>query len=280
VIGWRSGAALAAATACLASACAGAAPSGAGSPPRTPGGPPATPAPSRSPAERLVAADAALRASLSVWLASDPRLHGSPPPAVTAAAAGERGIVHRMVVDRRFATQTLAALTGRLRASIRGDVAAGRDLLRLTGPPGAGRLRLAAPVAAGALLADYRLAQRRFGVPWSTLAAVNLVESAFGRVTNRSAAGAQGPMQFLPATWRAYGLGGNVDSPRDAILGAANYLHLSGAPARPRRALLAYNPSPLYVEAVLLYARAIAHDRLGFLTYYAWEASLPASVRG
>jgi membrane-bound lytic murein transglycosylase B len=83
-------------------------------------------------------------------------------------------------------------------------------------------------------------------------------------------------MQFLPATWRAYGLGGDVHDARDAILGAANYLHRSGAPGDQRRALLAYNHSTLYVDAVLAYARAMTVDPLGFAAYYAWEASLPS----
>ena len=75
-------------------------------------------------------------------------------------------------------------------------------------------------------------------------------------------------MQFLPATWRAYGLGGDVRDPHDAIVGAANYLRAHGAPRSYRRALYAYNPSPLYVDAVLRYARRIVSDRRAFLTYY------------
>ena len=87
------------------------------------------------------------------------------------------------------------------------------------------------------LLGYYREAQRRFGVHWQVLAAVNFVESAFGKLRSASTAGAQGPMQFLPATWRAYGLGGDVHDPHDSILGAANYLRASGASANLRRAL-------------------------------------------
>ena len=127
---------------------------------------------------------------------------------------------------------------------------------------------------AGRLLADYRAAQRRFGVPRQILAAVNLIESAFGRVVNPSRAGAQGPMQFLPSTWRAYGLGGDIRSPRDAILGASNYLHQSGAPADEAGALHSHNPSRRYVDAVLAYAGVMRRDPLAFLTYYSWEASL------
>jgi membrane-bound lytic murein transglycosylase B len=95
------------------------------------------------------------------------------------------------------------------------------------------------------------------------------VESAFNKLRNNSATGAQGPMQFMPATWRAYGLGGDIRDPHDAILGAANYLRANGAPRDNRRALFHYNPSPLYVDAVLRYAREIQIDRRAFYEYYA-----------
>src|SRR5207249_10235221 len=103
------------------------------------------------------------------------------------------------------------------------------------------------------------------------LAAVNFVESAFNKLRNNSAAGAQGPMQFIPATWRAYGLGGDVRDPHDAILGAANYLHANGAPRDNRRALFRYNPSSLYVDAVIRYAREIRHNRRAVYDHYGRE---------
>ena len=103
------------------------------------------------------------------------------------------------------------------------------------------------------------------------LAAVNFVESAFGRMRNSSAAGAQGPMQFIPSTWDAYGMGGDVNDPHDAIMGAANYLSASGAPGDLTGALYAYNPSDLYVRAVLAYAGRIRRDRDAFLSYYSWQ---------
>jgi len=77
-------------------------------------------------------------------------------------------------------------------------------------------------------------------------------------------------MQFEPATWAAYGLGGDVHDPRDAILGAANYLHANGAPGDDRAALFHYNPSSLYVDAVSRYARRIERDPLAFYAFYAW----------
>ena len=223
--------------------------------------------------ERLEATDAALRRSLDEWTRADPGLVGRPSTATLAVAAREREMVSLLARSPASARRTLAGLPRRLRVAIRGDLVAARDLRQLTGPAPV-RLRLAPAPPAGGLLADYRLAQRRFGVPWQVLAAVNFVESAFGRVVNRSSAGARGPMQFMPATWNAYGLGGDVLSPHDAVLGAANYLRRSGAPGNERQALYAYNPSHLYVDAVLTYARQMSRDPLGFLRYYTWEASL------
>jgi membrane-bound lytic murein transglycosylase B len=81
-------------------------------------------------------------------------------------------------------------------------------------------------------------------------------------------------MQFIPSTWARYGLGGNVHDTRDAILGAANYLHASGASGDVRRALHAYNPSPSYVDAVLRYARRMRLDRTMFYELYNWQVFL------
>jgi hypothetical protein len=231
-------------------------------------------------AEQLTSADAALRSALGRWRASDPALANTPPADVLTPAAQERQRVHQLAETPALVRPTLAALPPSLAAAVRPQLRAALALRRLAGPPSGTPVTLHLDPAppAGQLLADYRLAQTRFGVRWQTLAAVNLVESAFGRVGNTSSAGAQGPMQFLPATWKAYGLGGDIHSPRDAVLGAGNYLHQSGAPANERRALFAYNHSSLYVRAVQDYAHAMARDPLGFLTLYAWEASLPATI--
>lgn len=167
----------------------------------------------------------------------------------------------------------LAAAVVRLDPAERDDVIARRDLQRLAAksPPLKTRIRVGAPAPRARLLTWYRDGQRRFGVRWQLLAAVNFVESAFGKVRNTSTAGAQGPMQFLPATWRAYGLGGDVHDPHDAILGAAHYLAANGGAYDERRALLRYNHSTLYVDAVLRYAHRIAHDPDAFGEYYAWD---------
>jgi hypothetical protein len=236
----------------------------------------------RTPVRRLAVDEALLRSSLRHWRASDPALLHPPPPAALAAAADERRVVYELAKSPALARRTLAAFSPHDAAPLRAAVAAARDLQRLAGPSTGtpAPLHLVPPLPAGELLADYRAAQKRFGVHWQVLAAVNLIETAFGRVKSRSSAGAQGPMQFLPATWRAYGLGGDIHSSHDAILGAANYLHRSGAPGDDRRALYAYNHSTLYVDAVLTYAHQMMRDPLAYLRYYAWEASLPATLGG
>jgi membrane-bound lytic murein transglycosylase B len=164
-------------------------------------------------------------------------------------------------------------LRGRVRREARETLAARSALVRLTPPTRKplGSFRTGRPPPARSLLGWYREAQRRFGVGWHVLAAVNFVESGFGRLRSASSAGAQGPMQFLPATWRAYGLGGDVHDPHDAILGAANYLRASGAPRDYRGALYAYNRSRLYVDAVLRYANQMKRDIRAFYAYYAWQ---------
>jgi len=154
------------------------------------------------------------------------------------------------------------------------DTVRGRRALLAIPPSGSRRpkIRTADPEPAGALLDHYRAAQRRFRVGWHVLAAVNFIESAFGRLRNESTAGARGPMQFMPATWRTYGLGGDIRDPGDAILGAANLLRQSGAPEDYARALNAYNPSPLYVDAVRRYADVIGRDPDALYLLYSWPS--------
>lgn len=178
------------------------------------------------------------------------------------------GLYEQRIVRLLAATPALAAAV----PAARDDVTARTDLLRLSAPyRPRKRVVLGTPRPPLELRRFYAEAQRRFGVPWNVLAAVNFVESGFGKLRNDSVAGAQGPMQFMPATWRAYGLAGDVQDPRDAILGAANYLRANGAPRRLRVALYHYNPSPLYVDAVSRYARCIGADPHAFLVYYSWS---------
>ncbi len=234
---------------------------------------PSAPLPSGAPAtaQRLALASRALDAAIGDWRAGEaPR----PPRALSLWALHQQRLYLSLGVrPQSFGKAVVRRLPPALRADARDVIAARRALVRLTPPTtlplSAFRTGPAQP--AEQLLRHYREAQGRFGVHWSILAAVNFVETAFGKVRSRSSAGAQGPMQFLPATWRAYGLGGDVHDPRDAILGAANYLRASGAPRDLRGALYAYNHSTLYVDAVLAYARVMRRHPRALDGFHAWQ---------
>src|SRR5919197_5538996 len=218
-------------------------------------------------AAAIESTEAPLRSAIDTWRAGG----GKIPEDVTLYALYQQRIYRLLSRHEVLARSTLSRLPSPLAAFARDVVTAHRELVRITPPVPLRAVRVRAAAAPERLLAYYRLAQRRFGVLWTVLAAVNFVESAFGKLRSASAAGAQGPMQFMPATWRAYGLGGNVRGPHDAILGAANYLRASGAPRDIRRALHAYNPSPTYVDAVLRYARQIRADVDAFYMFYNWQ---------
>jgi membrane-bound lytic murein transglycosylase B len=220
---------------------------------------------------RLSAADLALRRAIHAWRVDGEPATGPPPDEVSARAAYVQRAVGLLSRRPDLAAATMRRLSSRLARETRELTTALRDLRKLSARWPAHHVRTGRPEPLGKLLAYYRAAQRRFGVRWHVLAAVNLVESAFGRVRTESVAGAQGPMQFMPATWRAYGLGGDVRDPRDAILGAANLLRHAGAPDSYARALYTYNPSPLYVDAVRRYARVIARDRDAVYFLYSWR---------
>jgi membrane-bound lytic murein transglycosylase B len=114
------------------------------------------------------------------------------------------------------------------------------------------------------LLPVYQAAAIQYDVPWQILAGINEVETDYGSDLSVSTAGAVGWMQFMPQTWLQYGVdatnAGYADpyNPVDAIFAAARYLHAAGASHNLRRAILAYNHSQAYVEAVMLRARLVA----------------------
>lgn len=214
-------------------------------------------------AAALAAADLALQRGISQW-----RGVGAEPAAVSQAAETEQRIELRMARDPTLSRGVLAKLPARLARDVADDVAARRDLLRLAphtkGPP----IRLGPALPAPKLRSLYLEGQRRSGVAWQVLAAVNFVESDFGRLREASVDGAQGPMQFMPSTWAAYGRG-DVHDPEAAVLAAARFLHAAGAPGNERGALLRYNPSRLYVDAVERYAGRMRRNPASLLVFYA-----------
>jgi soluble lytic murein transglycosylase-like protein len=196
---------------------------------------------------------------------------GGPPRDVELLALYHQRSYRLLRREDALAEAVLPLLHSGLARDARSIVAAGRGLRAITPPLTAPTIRTKQPRPIGELLRYYRAAERRFGVPWRVLAAVNFVESAFGKIRSDSAAGAQGPMQFMPGTWRAYGLGGDVHDDRDAVMGAANYLRASGAPRELRRALFAYNHSSAYVDAILRYTARIRADLRNLYVFYSWQ---------
>ena len=180
----------------------------------------------------------------------------------------------RQLVIRKLARNAKGAgAVVKLAPTERDDVDARRDLNALSAEsqPQIGGVTIGPAPHASKLLSSDREAQRRFGIRWELLAAINFVESDFGRARTTAKADAQGPMQFEPATWREYGMGGDVYNEHDAILAAANLLAANGGRTNERAALMHYNLSPLYWDAVLHLAHRMAIVPTAFREYYAWK---------
>lgn len=134
--------------------------------------------------------------------------------------------------------------------------------IALTAALGSGGALMAGPTQVTGIppeyLALYVRAAERHKIDWAVLAAIGSVETDHGRSrapgvhSGVNFAGCcAGPMQFSLQTWRAYGRGGDIYDPADAISGAARYLVASGAPRDYHRAVLAYNHAEWYYAAVM-----------------------------
>jgi membrane-bound lytic murein transglycosylase B len=111
----------------------------------------------------------------------------------------------------------------------------------------------------------YTKAAETYNVPWQVLAAVHYTETGQrGDTVVSSYAGAQGPMQFMPSTFRAYGVDGDnngtvqIGDVDDAIFSAANYLAANGAnKGQVKNALYFYNHDYGYVNHVYSIAKKL-----------------------
>jgi membrane-bound lytic murein transglycosylase B len=197
---------------------------------------------------------------------------GTPARELPALGRAQQRAYRTIARQPSLLPEVLPLVLAGLRPVVRANVAAGIDLRKLSRPgPRLPPWRIVAPPPAAELLAAYHDAEAKLGVPWAYLAAINVVETRSGRIRGVSPAGAKGPMQFLPSTFRRYGAGGDIESPHDAILAAARMLRANGAPADMAGALFAYNHSRLYVRAVTAYAEQMRADRRAFLGYHQWQ---------
>src|SRR5688572_2596104 len=182
-------------------------------------------------------------------------------------------LVYRKLVDvPALRDPVFALIPGDLRSAADANLAAGAELrsmhsrLSSTLP----LWRIVDPAPVDELMGYYKAAEAEFGVHWSYLASINLIETRMGRIRGVSSAGALGPMQFMPATWAAYG-GGDVHSDKDAIGAAARYLKASGAPGDMVKAIWHYNHSYKYVRAVMHYADVMRADPNAYRGYHQWQ---------
>ncbi|MDT5011332.1 MAG: hypothetical protein QOH57_2949 [Mycobacterium sp.] len=211
-------------------------------------------------ADDLVADEQALR---------DPT---TPEPAVLAAAHRQQVAYRAIGRHREWDSVTRSRIPPSLLDTYDRNVDARRQLAAMahvkdTVPP----WRIVAPPAADELLGYYHDAEAATGVGWNYLASINLIETRFGSIDGTSTAGAQGPMQFLPSTFGAYGDGGDIHSPRDSIMAAGRYLAANGFVRDHDGAIFHYNHAAEYVRAVDDYAALLEADPATLRSYYRWD---------
>jgi len=197
----------------------------------------------------------------------------TPEPALVAAAHRQQAAYRAIGRHPEWDANHRGRLPPQLLGAYDLNVGARRQLNAMAPPPPdtLPAWRIVPPAPAEDLLGYYREAEAATGVAWNYLAAINLIETRLGSIAGVSTAGAQGPMQFLPETFAQYGQGGDVNSPRDAIMAAGRFLAASGFASNRDRAVYVYNHANEYVRAVSDYAAVIGGDPAAFAGYYRWD---------
>ena len=182
---------------------------------------------------------------------------------VSNQSSAPLGLIHNVVALISAPGLTMQAL----KSDVSSALGSGGTLVSLRAP------QLPVKAATGGKPANYlQLFQESAalycpGMSWTVLAAIGQIESGDGANNGPSSAGALGPMQFMPATWQAWGITAfgepgppNVMDPYDAVPSAARMLCADGAgtPAGLPGAIFAYNHANWYVAEVLALARQYA----------------------
>jgi hypothetical protein len=199
------------------------------------------------------------------------RAPATPPEEIPLLGWEQQNAYRALRVNPDWVPDVLARLPGDLHPIVTANERARRELAALAEPqPNLPDWQILPPPPVETLRGYYAEAEAASGIPWVYFASIHFVESNLGRIRGASTAGAQGPMQFIPATGAEYGQG-DINDNRDAILAAARLLRAGGAPDDMDRALYRYNNSTRYVDAVQAHAQLMLADERAFLGYYQWQ---------
>ena len=234
---------------------------------------------------------------------TDRPAHEAPPPRAALTLASPCGycrrrlgdylaVVARAACSPRTAERSTAVRAGHLQGRLAAPAIC-RAPTRRTPPARCSCRRLDAPPATpqqrsyDELQALWQRAGAAYGIPWQVLAAINKVESNFGRNMGPSSAGAIGWMQFMPDTWLRWGIDANGDgiadpwNPDDAVYSAAALSRRGRRRRRTSRArVFAYNHADWYVDEVLGLATAVRRRRRRCLLARQLQVKLEAGAGG
>jgi hypothetical protein len=228
------------------------------------------------------AASPAVRRALRLHRGSHYTLTGSSSVSLPFSGAAPLGITGiDLVVSNRYSGQlglihNVAALIsapgvaiGQLRREVRAALGPGGTLITLRQQQQSQPVDRTGGGRPSTYLELFRESAAEYcpGMSWTILAAIGQIESGDGANMGPSTAGALGPMQFLPSTWKIWGMAGfgdpeppDIMKPYDAVPSAARYLCAAGAgtPSGVARAVYAYNHATWYVNEVLALAQQYA----------------------